>query len=186
MEFGRFSDKAVGTAVGLVNTLQPFSERRDELQDVADLKAFLTRFGYERDAATAGEADLNSVRALRSQLRAVFHLQDEDERVKVLNTIASQAQVVPEMTNHDGTGWHVHFGPADLPLHRRLAGETSMALMLASCEEGCYRLGTCQSNSCDDAFVDTTRNHSQRYCCGTCATRQRVSALRARRRIRSA
>lgn len=182
MNFGRFSDKAVEVAVELVNTQQPFSDN-DGLEDVAGLRAFLRDAGHTRDATTVGEADLHAVKAVRAQLRAVFHAEGDEERMAALNAIAVEAHVVPEMTNHDETcGWHLHFGPDDLPIHRRLAGECAMALMLAAAAEGPSRLGTCQGVECDDAFVDTTRNHSQRYCSGTCSTRTRVSALRARRR----
>ncbi|CAN5768492.1 hypothetical protein BH23ACT5_BH23ACT5_02510 [soil metagenome] len=49
-------------------------------------------------------------------------------------------------------------------------------------DEGLARLGVCASNTCDDVFIDTSRNRSRRHCTTTCGTRENVAAYRRRQR----
>ena len=53
-----------------------------------------------------------------------------------------------------------------------------MALASVFCDYGADRLGVCPS--CQDVFVDATRNGRQRFCCKTCANRVHVAKHRER------
>jgi predicted RNA-binding Zn ribbon-like protein len=57
-----------------------------------------------------------------------------------------------------------------------------MGLSVALIEGGWQRFGTCSSTSCDDVFVDTSKNRSRRHCSDTCTTRESVAAYRARQK----
>jgi predicted RNA-binding Zn ribbon-like protein len=57
-----------------------------------------------------------------------------------------------------------------------------MGLSVALIEGGFDRFGICQSSTCDDVFVDISRNHSRLHCSDKCTIRENVAAHRARRR----
>jgi predicted RNA-binding Zn ribbon-like protein len=65
---------------------------------------------------------------------------------------------------------------------RYLGAITAMGLSVALIEGGFDRFGICQSSTCADVFVDTSRNRSRLHCSDTCTTRENVAAHRARRR----
>ena len=77
---------------------------------------------------------------------------------------------------------HLHFEPTDASPARWLGAVTAMGLSVALIEGGLARLGTCSSTTCDDVFVDTSRNRSRRHCSDTCTTRENVAAYRARQK----
>lgn len=57
-----------------------------------------------------------------------------------------------------------------------------MGLLLVIRDLGYERLGICASDSCDDVFVDLSRNASKRYCDPrSCGNRAAVRAYRARK-----
>jgi predicted RNA-binding Zn ribbon-like protein len=57
-----------------------------------------------------------------------------------------------------------------------------MGLSVALVEGGFERFGSCASATCDDVYVDTSRNRSRRNCSDTCTTRENVAAFRRRQR----
>jgi predicted RNA-binding Zn ribbon-like protein len=57
-----------------------------------------------------------------------------------------------------------------------------MGLSVVLIETGLDRFGTCASSTCDDVYVDTSRNRSRRHCSDTCSTRENVAAYRRRQR----
>ena len=63
-----------------------------------------------------------------------------------------------------------------------LGAVTAMALSVALIEGGYERFGKCHSSTCDDVYVDISRNRSRRHCSDTCTTRENVAAHRARQR----
>jgi predicted RNA-binding Zn ribbon-like protein len=54
------------------------------------------------------------------------------------------------------------------------------------CDLGPTRLGVCQASPCTNVFVDTSPNHSRRYCSDRCSSRANVAAYRARQKAASA
>jgi predicted RNA-binding Zn ribbon-like protein len=70
----------------------------------------------------------------------------------------------------------------DLPLATRLAAESALGLSAALEQYGIERLHVCSAVPCTDVFIDTSRNHTRRYCCEQCANRHNVAAHRQRQR----
>jgi predicted RNA-binding Zn ribbon-like protein len=69
-----------------------------------------------------------------------------------------------------------------LPLARRLGAEAALELSAALERYGIERLHVCSATPCTEVFLDTTRNHTRRYCCEQCANRHNVAAYRHRKK----
>ena len=177
MNFTHYTDLPVRLAVDLVNTLQPVSGR-DQLGDVVALRAFLR--AHDHDAA-AGDDDLPQVRELRAGLREVFAATAAEDAAARINRLLDRAGATPRVRAHDGDP-HLHFEPVGAGLAERLATAAAMGLAVVLCEYGVARLGICGSASCQDAFVDMSKNRRKRYCSEACASRESVAAFRARHR----
>ncbi len=177
MNFTHYTDAPVRLAVDLVNTLQPVTGI-DELTDLAALRAFLR--AHDQDGR-AGAGDLEAVRRLRADLRAVFTAGDAETAGERINHVLEQASATPHVTTHGGQP-HLHFQPTGASLADRIASAAGMGLAVVLCDEGAGRLGTCASPSCREAFVDMSKNRRKRFCSELCAHRESVAAFRARRR----
>ena len=178
MNFSHYKDAAVATAVDLVNTLG--SVDGESLQRVRDLEQFLADHDVTTGRLTS--TDLEEVRELREKLRAVFVAPNPSGAADILNQLIVDAGVQPQITDHDGEAWHVHYAPQTASISRRLAASSAMSLGMVLVEFGPDRLKVCGSDSCADVFVDTSRNLSRRYCGDRCANRENVAAYRARQR----
>lgn len=182
MDFSHYSDQPVQMAVDLVNTLDAISSE-EKLTSPEDVSDFI--HGHDGDWCKPGwkadESDLDEVKILRSQLRRVFDAADEKEAADVINSILSDAVAVPRLSLH-GEGPHLHFETEEDSPARWLGAVTAMGLTVALIEGGYERFGRCDSSTCADVFVDTSRNRSRRHCSDTCTTRENVAAHRARKR----
>ena len=184
MDFSHYSDAPVQIAVDLVNTLDAASNE-DALAGPSDVADFLTEHDegeWCRPGWRAQESDLHEVRALRARLREVFEAIDEAAAAAAINSILADVDAVPRVSVHAGANPHLHFEPLDGSPARWLGAVTAMGLSVALIEGGFDRFGICGSGSCDDVFVDTSRNRSRRHCSDTCTTRENVAAYRARKR----
>jgi predicted RNA-binding Zn ribbon-like protein len=182
MDFSHYSDEPVQLAVDLVNTYEVASDT-ETLEVPADVAAFIE--SHDGDWCRPGwapeERDLHEVRALRSRLRGVFEADTEEDAARILNGLLADMGAVPRVSVH-GEAPHLHFeSEADSPA-RYLGAIAAMGLSIALIEGGFDRFGICKSSTCDDVFVDVSRNHSRRHCSDTCTTRENVAAPRARRR----
>ena len=187
MDFSHYSDAPVQIAVDLANTLNVITHE-DQLATPADVAAFLDTHDegeWCRPGWKAAESDLHEVRALRVRLREVFEASDESDAAAVINTILADVVAVPRLSIHAGADPHLHFEPQDGAPARWLGAVTAMGLSVALIEGGFDRFGKCNSMTCDDVFVDTSRNRSRRHCSDTCTTRENVAAYRARQRAES-
>ena len=181
MKFSHYTDLAVRLAAGLVNTYDTSGPDDEEhLATIADLEAFLASWDLDIRGRITG-AVVADVRDLRERLRGVFDAADEGEAAGRLNGIVADAGVQPLLTDHDGE-WHLHYTPDGTPLAQRLAAMATMALVTVIAEFGFGRLKVCESDTCRNVLVDTSRNQSRRYCSDRCANRENVAAYRARRR----
>lgn len=173
MNFDSYGDCGVLLAVDLVNT---------EPADEVALRELLAG----REFSVTGSVDEGAVietRALRPRLRAIFDAADESEAARLINELLAEARARPQLTNHDGEPWHLHFTPVGVPLATRLAAETAMGLAGVLRAGGFDRMSICADPSCGDVFVDASRNHSRRFCDpDTCGNRSSVAAYRARQR----
>ena len=176
MVFAPDTEVALRTVVNLINTS---ANGREGLASVADLDAFLAAEGFSggrsRDAA-----ELESVLQLRRELAAVWTA-DEDAAVDTVNRLLRDANALPQLMKHDGWDWHLHATAPEAPLSDRMSTEAAMALADVIRSKEMERLRMCESEDCDAAVLDLSRNRSKRYCdTGNCANRAHVAAYRAR------
>ena len=181
MNFDTYTDLSVVTAVDLVNTLD-YITGADELTEPEHLAQFLQahRDSYRRPVTAD---DVIDVRHLRDQLRTCFVRGNETEVVALLNALLAEANALPQMSDHGGEPWHLHFTPPESSLVAHMAAESAMGLVIVIRDQGLERLRVCSAVGCSRAFVDTSRNRSRRYCDpSTCGNRTNVAAYRARQR----
>jgi len=178
VNFDSYTDCGVEVAVDLVNT----SSREDGelLPDVPALRAFLERHDWSAISRLSAE-DVRAVHALRPRLRAVFDADDE-RAAALLNELLVESRAMPQLSNHDGEPWHLHYTSRDAPVAQRLTAEAAMGLAAVLRVGGAERMSACADDRCGDVFVDASRNRSRRFCSETCANRNNVAAHRARRR----
>lgn len=181
MDFMHYSDDAVELAVDLVNTYarEPLRAEGREHEPLVPLGQFLDAFGWQHPPTAP---DVERLRVVADRLFTVFATPDAAEAVRVLNALLAEAGTLPQITRHDGRGWHLHFTRDDGDVISRLAATSAMALAVVLCDHGKGRLGACSARSCRDVYVDASRNRSRRYCSDSCANRSNVAAHRARAR----
>jgi predicted RNA-binding Zn ribbon-like protein len=168
-------------AVQLVNTVDSL-RGSDRLCTVDDARTLLSKQGACGRLTTH---DLDELRTLRVKLRTVFDSADAgDDRhaVNVLNQLLEQYPIRPQISSHDGTGWHLHLAEGAPSTAAAYSAKACMGLAVQATELGLMRFGVCQGTPCRDVFIDTSTNRSRRYCSERCATRANVAAYRARRR----
>lgn len=180
MDFSHYNDQPVQTAVDLVNTFD-WADDTENLSTVEDLEEFVQTHssGWDYGQFDPTDRDLHEVRALRSRLREVFVAGSEEQAARVLNGILEDTNAVPRISVH-GAGPHLHFESNANGIARWLGAVTAVGLSVALIEGGYERFGRCCSKTCDDVFVDVSRNKSKRHCSDTCTTRENVAAYRAR------
>lgn len=131
---------------------------------------------------TACDADLEEVSRFTRRWTAVIDAQTEEERVALLNELLAEVAAYPRITDHDGSGWHLHYRDDDVALATMIRAVTVVAAAKHLTEHGMHRLGRCALAECAQAFVDLTRGGRQRYCTRACANRDAVRRHRARHR----
>ncbi len=172
-------------ATDLVNTLDA-AGGEERLGSVAELEAFLSGIEWDHPEWKVREQDLHEVRALRSRLRAVFEADDVAAASEELNSILVDSAAMPRISVHDGASPHLHFDSREATPARWLGVIAAMGLGVLICDHGLNRLGVCASSTCDDVFVDSSRNQSRRNCSETCTNRENVAAHRRRSKKGSA
>ena len=171
--------RSLSLAVALVNSRAGGEE---QLPDVPALRAFLDEHEVSGSRSLSGD-DLEEVHALRPRLRAVWAARDMRTAAAVVNGMVAEAGVLPQLTDHDGYGWHLHWTAPSARVASRLAADVGMGLAEVLRDEGAERLRDCEAPACDAVFVDLSRNRSRRYCdTGNCGNRMHVAAYRARLR----
>ncbi len=181
MAFTHDTDLALTAAAALVNTLPHAVDGRGDGTRWAP-STRLAAFAAEQEwtgRVDGDEDELAAVRALRPRLRRVWEL-DETGVVALVNELLAEAQALPRLVEHDGSGWHVHATSDDAPLATRMAVEGAMAVVDVVRAGELDRLRVCDAPDCDDVVVDLSRNRSRRYCEGGCAARAHTAAYRAR------
>ncbi len=169
-------------AVDLTNTYDVHGEE-ELLGTVAALAVFARDHGF--DASSARGSDLQRIRNARPLLRRAMLAGDEDNAVTVLNELLASTKPLPRLVPCDD-GWHFAYADPEADLGDRLIGEAAAQLLHEIREHGMSRFSTCASSTCDDVFVDQSRNHSRRYCTSdVCGNREAQRAYRARRGARS-
>lgn len=166
----------VHLAVDLVNTAR---DGYDFLCTPHDLRTFLLESG-EPEPFEVNDSDVLDVLELRQRLRRVFTASSEDEAARVLNEVLHESATAPYLSRHDEVGWHLHVAKPDAEWAEWLSALTATGLAELLSGGGFGRMRVCAADACERAFIDESRNHTQRFCCQSCATRTRVNAYRAR------
>ncbi len=183
MDYSHYNDQPVQMAVDLVNTFSTVTGE-DKLISPENVSLFVS--GAEANWCGPGwapeEEDLHEVRALRTRLRSVFEAETAADAADIINSILSDVGATPRLSLH-GEGPHLHFEAKGESPARWLGAITAMGLSAAMIEGGFERFGRCNSSTCDDVYVDTSRNKSRRNCSETCTTRENVAAYRSRQKV---
>ncbi len=162
--------------VDLVNTA---TVDRDVLRTPSELSAFLLAHG-ESEPVVVDAADVAAIRELRGRLRTVFETTDEAAAAGVVNDLLTAHATKPYLSDHDGSAWHLHVARQQAGWPEWLAARTALALALVIADGGFLRLRRCEASDCAVVLLDSSRNHTRRFCSATCATRTRVAAHRRR------
>jgi predicted RNA-binding Zn ribbon-like protein len=178
MDFRHYSDNVAALAAELVNT---FLDADDEGRPVEP--AELTTLLHEHEVrGTVTAQDVPRLRELADRLREIFAAPDAHTAAVAANRLLADSAAAPWVSEHDNLSPHLHFAPPDAGLVEGTAASTAMGVAIVLCDYGKDRLGQCASTTCDDVFIDTSRNAQRRYCSGGCANRSNVRAHRARQR----
>ncbi|UZJ32262.1 CGNR zinc finger domain-containing protein [Streptomyces endophytica] len=175
---------ALDAVVDLLNTA-PEGEAPgapDTLTAVTAVEDFARRNNFS-DVSPLGPDDLAAVRRVRGRFAEVFAAEDDRTAAARLNALVASAGTTPQLTDHDGYDWHVHYFAPGASVADRMAADGGMALAFLVVAGERERLRRCEAPDCRHAFVDLSRNRSRRYCDSrTCGNRLHVAAYRARRR----
>lgn len=178
MELAHDAKTALQEVTALVNTARDGAERLD------DLTAFVRqhRPGGHHDGTAA---ELQAVRRLRPQFRAIWDAPDEKAAAEIINSLLRDARALPRLVERGEGEWHIHATDEDAPLARRIAAEDALAFTDLVRMHELDRLRHCASPDCDAVLIDLSRNKSRRYCdTGNCGNRANVAAYRARKAVR--
>lgn len=179
MDFASYTDASVTLMVELANTYDLKRTPPEQLTTPSELRAFLARHRM-LGPNPVDEQDLEEVRSLRDEIRAVFAATDEGSALDRLNAILAAANVVPRVVRQGDGHRELFFAPAEAPLARRVACDAGIGLAMMLTDHA-DRLKTCSADPCRNVFVDLSRNRSRRWCSEACAARVNVAAYRARR-----
>jgi predicted RNA-binding Zn ribbon-like protein len=165
-------------ALDLVNTWDEYLEEPERLPDPTSLRRFLS----EHDLAWKPKIqDLEACRALRAELRAIVAAEAEAELVGRLEGFAAGVEAVPTIAGSSTGSWRLSLRPLrGASIAGRLAVRAVAELTSLLEDHGADRIRTCGAAPCADAFVDTSRNGTRRYCSRRCANRVNAAAHRAR------
>ncbi|MEV6794165.1 CGNR zinc finger domain-containing protein [Streptomyces sp. NPDC051320] len=173
---------ALDAVVGLLNTTPADTGDADPLADVAGLYAFVQQYSVS-GVGSLGEEDRKAVLAVRERFADVFAAPDPRTAAETVNELVASAGTTPQLTDHDGYEWHVHYFAPGASVADHLAADGGMALAFIVVAGEQERLRRCEAPDCGHAFVDLSRNRSRRYCDSrTCGNRLHVAAYRARRK----
>lgn len=182
MDFSGYKDSPVRLAVDLVNTLEIVAGE-DRLTTPEDVHALVDPHAGEwlHPDWVVSEKDVHELRALRAQLRKVLGSSDPAAAATILNQILDDAGATPRVSVHGSTPPHMHFDSRDATPSKWVGAISAMGLAVVLVDHGIDRFGVCASSTCEDVFVDSSRNRSRRHCSDTCNTRENVAAYRRRK-----
>ncbi|GAB7029123.1 hypothetical protein JCM4914_05840 [Streptomyces platensis subsp. malvinus] len=118
--------------------------------------------------------------ALEAWEKVVDAGDDERERAELLNGMLRATAAYPRLTNHAGSGWHLHYRDADQSLGSLLFALISVGTALHLAGRGMHRLRRCAVTECALIFADTSPTGRQRYCSPRCTNRDAVRRHRTR------
>ncbi len=146
----------------------------------ADLADLVRRCdAHDMLVEAVGAEDFAGCRALIDAWLTVVDADDVPSRVARLNALLAVHASHPRVTDHAGTGWHIHYRDSGATLTGQLAVLILTGTALHLTTRGMNRLGRCASSDCAAVFADVSRNGRQRYCSPRCGSREAVRRHRA-------
>lgn len=127
----------------------------------------------------ATTTDLAEIRAFINRWLSVADTPVETERAARLNELLATHAAYPRLTDHRGTGWHLHFRDDDSTAGHLVAVIITVGTALHLVERGMHRLGRCSNHNCERVWADFSRPGTQRYCSSRCANTDAVRRHRA-------
>ncbi|MFJ9211767.1 CGNR zinc finger domain-containing protein [Streptomyces sp. NPDC102264] len=186
-----FSDYKLGAGVAtdLVNTSPVVRTGLGEiLTGPAALALFLAEHDVRPDALADGrrpdDADLDEVRALRGEVRAILEAGAEEHVVGAASALVGRGGIGPSLYRdaEDRWQWYVATSPGT-SVADELAVLMGTGLLGALRTLSHDRFRRCASPVCEGMFVDTSKAGRRRYCMPeVCGNRLNVASHRARRR----
>lgn len=170
MQFNPYGRDPILLGVDLVN---------DPVRDPEHLARRCEDAGLVLERPVQAE-DVPGVLAFLRRWEGVVDADDAAGRSILLNVLLAEFAAPPQLTDHAGTGWHLHFRDADLPVHRQVASLISVGTALHLTGLGMSRLGRCAATNCSRVFADVSKNGRQRFCSPGCGNRAAVQRHRAR------
>lgn len=137
----------------------------------------------EPEPISLTSADVSEMRAVAGDLLAVFAAPDTATAARLLNRMLARAAGPPQLSGHDGTPWHLHFGSEPQSWGEWLAVSSAMALATLLATRQAPPGGLCAAAGCGRPFADLGRGAPRQYCSPRCASRTRVAAHRRARRV---
>ena len=166
----------------IINTYHTFLEQPERLRTPADLHTFLKQQGMGVDAPLT-VTDLDAVRGLRAALRAIWTAEQVEVATGRLNALFASLRATPQVNADGASQVTLTLLPnAGSTLLERLALASAMEMVTLLQQYGQTRLRACDAAPCRDVFVDTSRNHTRRFCSERCANRYNIAAFRERQR----
>jgi len=170
MHFNPYGEDPIRLAVELVN--EPVDGPTELAERCEEAGLILQR--------TPTAEDLAAIERFLRSWRAVVAAPTDTVRADLLNRLLSEYAAPPRLTDHAGTGWHLHFRADDLPVHLQVAALISVGTALHLTGRGMDRLGECEAQGCDRVYADISRNGRQRFCSPACSNRAAVRRHRVR------
>ncbi|PSS60516.1 hypothetical protein C6558_32415 [Ensifer sp. NM-2] len=169
-----------GFAEALLRNYEVALPEPEGLGEPGDLDRFLLALGHSFGPSTVG--DVAETRALRERLRRIFDGNiNVEQRSAELNAMLSDTPVRLVLDPRSHT---LDFALPVLngSLVERVSTLSVVSLALAVSQFGYSRLRICEADPCRDAFVDTSKKGSRRFCGAKCASRWHVAAFRDRKK----
>lgn len=128
---------------------------------------------------------MGSLRRFARDLRPVFDAADAGDAKAafgLLYELMVRHPIRPRISDHDPDDLHLHVATKAASVAELVVGESLLGLATLVCDLGPTRLGVCSASPRTHVFVDTSPNHSRRYCSDRCSSRANVAAYRARQK----
>ena len=188
MNFTSHVDTVISVAVSLVIALTPGESHGRAYQppqgsELRAAAAAALRSGQSSVPDVSGR-EAAGLALVAASLRDVFDSVGRDDiegAARLVNDLLAATGARPQLDQHDGEPWHLHFhGRTDTLAQGWAAGcATGLAVVLGT--ELYDRLGVCTATRCDRVYVDVSRNGTRRFCSTSCQNRVKAAAFRARR-----
>jgi len=135
--------------------------------------------GLSPDRRSYPAEAVRAIEQASAEFDIVFDAVDVDAAAGALNSLLAGSSAVPRLSNHDGSGWHVHSDRVPFSWRDWFVASSALALAVTLSEQGRLGWGRCARTGCGRVFHNTGSGAPRIYCSTGCGSRVRV----ARRRL---